>query len=263
MKSTYREKRIISGKRDEFLEVDIFSIFPHTDNAHTMPRKKRKPTQEMQKQLNAKNCARRLERLINCNFDKQDIKFELTYRNEPENEKKAQQELRNFFKRVKRYYKSHNLFEVKYIAVIERGERGGRIHHHCIMTGGIDDNTLNELWGNGAINAFGHLREMDGDKGKGYISIAKYFCGFKKHGFVDKIVYRRYNASRNLTQPKALCSRDYEYRAKQAKQIHENNYDYNLFSEKYPNYEFVEKQTIFNEEFGGYYIYLRLRKIIN
>ncbi len=52
--------------------------------------------------------------------------------------------MQNFIRRVKRYRQKHDLPELKYVAVTEVGEKSGRIHHHIVMSGGIDINTLFE-----------------------------------------------------------------------------------------------------------------------
>ena len=42
---------------------------------------------------------------------------------------------------------------LKYIVVTERGKKGGRIHHHITVNGGIDRDELESLWGLGYANS--------------------------------------------------------------------------------------------------------------
>ena len=261
MKSTYREKTTISGKNGQYLEVDIFPIFEKAISAvgNSRNRAQRRATNPLQEMLNAKNCARRLARVVNCNFDSGDLKFELTYAtpNAPADEREAQRILQNFIRRIKRFYAKHNLPEVKYITVTEIGSRTGRIHHHVIMTGGISPADLARIWGLGYVQK---IQPLQPDDKVGLVGIANYMCGFKEGGFVDKISYRRYNASRNLKQPKTPRPSDYKYSKKRVRQIAENEMSYEEIEKLYPEYEVAEINAIKNELFGGYYIYLRLFK---
>lgn len=71
MRCLYREK---IHKCGEFLEVDIFPVFEYQRGRS----KKRKPTTETQQRLNQRNAERKLTRLLNTNFTKRDIRFDLT-----------------------------------------------------------------------------------------------------------------------------------------------------------------------------------------
>ena len=148
MRCLYREK---IHKCGEFLEVDIFPVFEYQRGRS----KKRKPTTETQQRLNQRNAERKLTRLLNTNFTKRDIRFDLTYSDEnyPETPENAQRQMQNFLRRVKRYRAKHNLPELKYVAVTEVGKENGRLHHHIVMSGGVDINTLAEIWGKGYTTA--------------------------------------------------------------------------------------------------------------
>lgn len=148
MRCLYREKKYQCG---EYLEVDIFPVFEKQRGRS----RKRKPTSEVQKRLNQHNAERKLIRLLNTNFTKRDIRFDLTYDKEhlPSSPEDAQRQMQNFIRRVKRYRQKHDLPELKYVAVTEVGEKSGRIHHHIVMSGGIDINTLAEIWGRGYTTA--------------------------------------------------------------------------------------------------------------
>lgn len=137
MRCLYREKKYQCG---DYLEIDIFPVFEKQRGRS----RKRKPTSEVQKRLNQHNAERKLIRLLNTNFTKRDIRFDLTYDKDhlPDSPKDAQRQMQNFIRRVKRYRQKHDLPELKYVAVTEVGEKSGRIHHHIVMSGGIDINTL-------------------------------------------------------------------------------------------------------------------------
>lgn len=57
--------------------------------------------------------------------------------------------LRNFIRQVKRLHKKMGLPPLKYIAVTERGKRGGRYHHHVTLSGDV----LEGLWKHGYVNS--------------------------------------------------------------------------------------------------------------
>lgn len=102
MRCLYREKNTIAVN----ISRDIFPVFEYQRGRS----RKRKPTTEMQKKLNQRNAERKLIRLLNTNFTKHDIRFDLTYspENEPPTPEDAQRQLQNFLRRVKRYRKNTN-----------------------------------------------------------------------------------------------------------------------------------------------------------
>lgn len=148
MRCLYREKFHYCG---DYLEVDIFPVFEYQRGRS----KKRKPTTEVQKKLNQRNAERKLIRLLNTNFTKKDIRFDLTYddRYYPESPEAAQRQMQNFLRRVKYYRNKNGLPELKYVAVTEIGKQTARLHHHIVMSGGVDINTLAEIWGRGYTTA--------------------------------------------------------------------------------------------------------------
>ena len=95
MRCLYREKKLFCG---EYLEIDIFPVFEYQRGRS----KKRKPTSETMKKLNQRNAERKLIRLLNTNFTKEDIRFDLTYDSDhcPDSPEDAQREMQNFLRRV-------------------------------------------------------------------------------------------------------------------------------------------------------------------
>lgn len=243
MRCLYREKKYQCG---EYLEVDIFPVFEKQRGRG----KKRKPTSDVQKRLNQRNAERKLIRLLNTNFTKKDIRFDLTYNAEnlPASPEDAQRQMQNFLRRIKRYRKKHGLPELKYVAVTEIGEKSGRIHHHIVMSGGIDINTLAEIWGKGYTNA----KPLQFDA-YGIVGIAKYLVK-------EPVLSKRWCASRNLKQPKET-QRDGKIPAYKVKELHNSRDDNREYLEKlYEGYVLVDCKPFFNEINGGYYVTVRLYK---
>lgn len=243
MRSLYRERKHFCG---EYLEVDIFPVFEYQRGRS----KKRKPTSETQKKLNQRNAERKLIRLLNTNFTKQDIRFDLTYDSEhyPATPEEAQREMQNFLRRVKRYRKKNGLPELKYVAVTEIGKKNARYHHHLIMNGGISINDLAEIWGRGYTTA----KPLQFDE-QGITGIAKYLIK-------EPILGKRWNASRNLEKPK-ISERDGRLSQKKIKEWHNSGADNRAEIEKaYEGYYLSEVKPYYNEINGGYYITVLMYK---
>lgn len=143
-----REKRIKSGP---ILEVEIYPI---DDREKSKSRaRKSKETRKEQRALNRKNCIKHLVRLVNVNFDKNDLFAHLTYTDEerPEKEEQAKKDISNYLTRLRRWMKK-NLPDtpLKYIGMIETSDKG-RIHHHIIMSG-VPREIAEDLWKKGRCN---------------------------------------------------------------------------------------------------------------
>ena len=244
MRCLYREKKHFCG---EYLEVDIFPVFERQRGRS----KKRKPTSETMKKLNQRNAERKLIRLLNTNFTKEDIRFDLTYDSNhcPDSPEDAQREMQNFLRRVKRYRAKNGLPELKYIAVTEVGSKGGRVHHHIVMSGGISINTLAEIWGRGYTTA----KPLQFDE-QGLAGIAVYLLK------AEPVLSKRWSASRNLEQPK-VSERDGRLPKYKVKEWHDSGYDNRSEIEKaYEGYSLSEVKPYYNEINGGYYLTVLMYK---
>jgi hypothetical protein len=131
MRCWYREKTYKCG---DYKEVYVYPVYAET-KASGVRRKKAKPTSEAQARLNKRISENNLIRLLNANFTKYDLAFDLTYRTgeEPKDKEQAERDVANFLRRVKRYRKKQGLPPLKYIGVIERGSKSGRYHHHLVI----------------------------------------------------------------------------------------------------------------------------------
>lgn len=243
MRCLYREKRYHCG---EYLEVDIYPVFEYQRGRS----KKRKPTSETQKKLNQRNAERKLIRLLNTNFTSKDIRFDLTYnqQNNPETPEEAQKQLQNFIRRLKRYRKKQALPELKYVAVTEQGTRSKRLHHHIVMSGGVDITVLAEIWGRGYTTA----KPLQFDE-NGIVGIAKYMQK-------DPILSKRWCASKNLEKPKET-QRDGRISQRKAREFHDYGADNKEEIEKlYEGYSLSDIRPLYNEINGGYYLTIRMQK---
>jgi len=243
-KTFNREQVYVCG---EYMDADIYPVFQKPGAR----RKRCKPTSEIQAKLNQKNAERKLTRLVHNNFTSDDIALHLTYRNgeEPESEEDAQRNLGNFIKRLKRRYKKVGL-ELKYISCTEYGKRGGRVHHHLIITGGYDRDEIEKLWGKGYANSKRLQFEEDGITGLAHY-IAK-----------DKHFYKRWNQSRNLDIPEPaqfdgqISMADVE----EMTEAIETKNAYRYCEERYPDFELIEASYVKNSINRGTYIHFEMRK---
>ena len=240
MRTVYREKRYYCG---EYLDVYIFPVF-ETGSRHSGKRIKRKPTSAAQKKLNQRHREEKLVRLLHANFTPDDLELHLTYEHQPENDETAKRELANFLRRLRRYRKKHGLDDLKYIAVTERGKKGGRYHHHITVNGGIDRDALENLWGLGYANSRRLQFTENGLAGLGHY-IVKSPVGSKA-----------WNASKNLVDPEPK-TRDKRISATQARELSRDTTNNAEYEKLYPGYFLSDAGAFHNEVNGGYYIVAR------
>ena len=145
MRTVYREKRYYCG---EYLDVYIYPTYTQARSRG----KRSKPTSAAQKKLNQRHREEKLVRLLHANFTPDDLEIHLTYQHQPESPEEAQRLLRNYIRRVQRARKKQGLPPLKYIAVTEKGSKNGRYHHHVTLSGGMDRDELENLWGLGYAN---------------------------------------------------------------------------------------------------------------
>lgn len=245
MRCWYREK---SYKCGDYKEVYIYPVFAEQAKGGAR-RRKAKPTSEAQQRLNKRISENNLIRLLNANFTKDDIAFDLTYKNEtnPTTNEQAKRDLSNFFRRLKRFRKQKGLSDLKYIAVTERGERKGRVHHHIVMSGGVSINDLAKLWGKGYTKAQPLQFDETGLIGKG------------KYMTKQALFFRSFNASKNLIHPQPT-KRDGRLSNRKAMEMCVDIYNKELYERLYEGYAFAEANSFYNEVNGGVYLVVRLYK---
>ena len=239
-----RESVYICG---DFMDGDIYPVFQPAGKR----RKKCRPTSQIQERLNQKNAEKKLTRLVHNNFTEDDIALHLTYRQgeEPVDEAAAQKDAYNFLRRLKRRYKKLGL-ELKYISCTEYGKKNGRVHHHMILSGGMNRDEVEKLWGKGYANSKRLQFEEDGVTG-----LAHYMAK-------DKHFYKRWNQSRNLVIPEP-AQFDGQLSMDDIADITdaiETGGGYQWFEERYPDFELVEAYWYRNNINRGAYIHFEMRR---
>lgn len=156
------------------------------------------PTSLSQEQVNIRMAEKRLRRIINHNFYPGDLYITLDY--EPESRPKDGEGIRKhgdgFKRRIRALYKKLGI-PLKYVYVVERGERGA-LHHHILIPDGAPIKELRKLWPHGRI----HVAPLD--ESRQYRRLAAYFIKYAvKTRKTDKSLMKQYyEASRNMKKPK-------------------------------------------------------------
>jgi hypothetical protein len=247
----YREQKYYCG---QYLEVNLFPVWEK--NYSSGKRTKRKPTSEVQKNLNQHNSERELARLINANFTNKDCKFELTYsdKNHPQSVELAKKDIANFMRRVKRARAKAGLPEMKYIYSMEQGSKKGRIHFHVIMSGGLSINELAKIWGKGYVDKVLPLMFDE----TGCAGIAKYFSKQQiKSDDNETAKPKRWVSSQNCVRPDPK-NNDSKFSKRKVRELAHDTENARMFEALYPEYYFADCKPFYNDDTGLYYLYLRM-----
>lgn len=284
----YRTKTTKSG---EMLESEVFPIWETGAEAR---RARKAVTREAQRRLNDRNAVRKLVRLVSCNFGREDLMVTLTYGDERiPGFREVQRDVRNFIRRLKDRRIREGLGELKYIYSVEgfRHEAGDepeqaelpgvfdqaaeiierkggvspRPHVHMILSGGLDRDVIEGLWGRGWANC----KRLQPDRYTGLEAVSRYMVKSWRGSALSDEAERtegypgkRWYGSRNLTKPKVTVSDWRMSRGRVAKAVEEiADMPGTIFNQAYPGYELVDIQVKSSEFVSGVYIYARMRKI--
>ncbi|EGT4136650.1 hypothetical protein JJB49_04900 [Clostridium perfringens] len=240
----YREKKIYSGN---MLEIEIYPIT--LQERKQKRKKKEKESLPKQRNLNEKNAKKHLARLINANFTDKDLTVTLSYDNEhrPKSEEEASKDVRNFIRRIKRYLKKNKMPDLKYIAVVEYAENI-KIHHHIVLSGDIDREKLEELWGKGWANSH-RLKANE----FGYEELAKYIAK-------DPKGRKRWSQSRKLKTPVVRVN-DFKYSRRKIREMKTSQGERAYFEKMFKGYTYRDFKYIENEINACTYITIKMQKI--
>lgn len=156
-----------------------------------IPRSKNKnSTDEEQRERNRVNAQKHMCRLINANFGKNDLFYDLTYKGKEITREQAERDLDNFVERLRYHCKKRGIRMPKYVAVTENEfNREGRIHHHIVMQR-VPMELIFDLWTKGNVG----MQRVDPDSD--YSGLANYIS--KEEPVPHK---KRWKQSRGLKKP--------------------------------------------------------------
>ncbi|MCL2014588.1 MAG: hypothetical protein FWG69_06330 [Oscillospiraceae bacterium] len=243
-----REKTYECG---DYLDVEVYPVFQKPGKR----RSKCKPTSDIQKRQNQRNAEKVLTRTAHLNFTNGDIALHLTYKENPIDYDRAIKDLRNFFDRVNRLRHKLGLPKLKYISCTEVSGTG-RIHHHIIMSGGIDRDTLERVWRKGLSNS---RRLQFGDDG--ITGLTRYMV---KDGKIQKGKkrYKRWNASRNLIKPEPII-KDNDVTTSDVKHMEraiERKSAHAFFEDRHQGWELISAEYEQNAINRGNYVTYAMRR---
>lgn len=271
MRTFMREKKIYCG--EHYREVDIY---PYSDAQKTAASrgkrsKKVRESEPKQKNLNDKNARRYLVQLGNLNFggDPEALHVTATYsaKHLPPNIEDAEREASNFLRRIQYARKKQGLPALKYILVTacttkKNSDKPVRIHHHIIMNGGLDRDSVEELW---------RRRKQKGQKKGDKIG----FCNADRlqsdeNGIAALCNYlvnqgggkKRWTSSHNLKKPESRTN-DGKYNRRQVEKWAKERPGREFWEKKYPGWTLTDEDYGLSYEFNeqtGWSIYLKLRK---
>lgn len=156
--------------------------------------KNRKKTPEDVAAVNQRNAEKKLRRLINANFGKNDIHLVLTYKkDERPDPEEAREDLKKFLKEMRKYHKKKGTI-FKYIVVTEY--KRSAIHHHLIINS-VDMRDVQDMWKKGKA------RPTFLDDSGQYGQLASYLIKETSKTFKsdEHGPGKRYSCSRNLEKP--------------------------------------------------------------
>lgn len=219
-----------------------------------------KPTKEQQKKINTRQAERKLRILMNANFEYGDYHLELDYirkRGQPDRTREQmRQDMDIFLREARKEYKKAGL-ELKYIHVMEIGEKGAR-HHHLVINQ-IDTKILQECWYK-AYEGHNRVKVFPLDDSGNYAQLASYFIKYtdKTVGTEKALQGRRWNPSKNLIRPEPeyRIVTDREWFKAEAKPIKgyyvdKNSVSKGVHSPEYYGYGYFRYTLVKLEERGG------------
>lgn len=197
IKYVYATKEIKAGEQ---LEVEIYPEFTRKRVEEIPEEGRRKKDRQAQRNLNEKNSRKQCERVINENFGDRDIWATFTYSAEytPASMKVAKSHMQNYIRRLNYQRKKRGLPNARYVYVTEQGDKG-RWHHHIVLDGDMDMDTVESLWTYGKRN---QVRRLQKDE-NGLVGMAKYVSKPKGKGKdSEEGKYQKiWTPSKNLKKP--------------------------------------------------------------
>lgn len=258
-KCVYALKEIRSGQQ---FEMEIYPEFKKMDEVP--PEGRKRDNSKAQKNLNDKNAKKYLVRIINENFTNEDIWATFTYTdgNEPENMKEAIRNMQNYIRRINCRRKKKGLPPAKYVYVTEYSPDAEiRWHHHMIMDGLLDMDTVESVWTKGSRN---QTRRLDKDE-FGLTGMATYITKEKDRKKGEK----RWNSSKGLRQPR--IRKVYNKRPEKAKRSYKPVGKYvdgfvrnqavleEQLKKWYPDMIYCDSAVYYNDFNAMFYIRARMR----
>lgn len=243
IKSVYTTKTVKAGK---IFDVEIYPEFTRKQQDKSI--RKRDPT--AQKNLNDRNAKKKLERLIQTNFSNNDLYLTFTYDENylPPDIEQAEKSIKNFIRRINYRRKKEGLNNAKYIYITEYSHKKKiRCHHHLIMDGALEVNTVDNMWKCG----YTKISRIRADENGTLSQLSSYLSK-------DPAGTKRWTSSINLKKPVERKSYT-RFTARKVKRIVEQKTDLKQALEQiYKRYEYIKHEIRYNAVNNQVYIYARM-----
>lgn len=247
--TTIRSRNEKSGA--EMLESMVYPSFPNREDVPKTAKKRE--TGQAQKNLNDKNARRYLIRLANINFSKGDIwaTFGWDDDNMPEDEERAEKDIKNFIARINYRRRKAGLENAKYI-YIPAIDGYARPHFHILISGdGMDRDELEDLWTKCERK---NTRRVKPDDDFLITGIATYITQ-NPHGT------KRWRSSKNLKKPDEPTRSYRKFSRKKVNGMVRDFEELKAQMEKaYPGFKFLDAEVKYNDKVAAFYIYARMIK---
>lgn len=250
----YRTTTIKSRNEKSGAEMLESMVYPSFPNREDVPKTaKKRETGQAQKNLNDKNARRYLIRLANINFSKGDIwaTFGWDDDNMPEDEERAEKDIKNFIARINYRRRKAGLENAKYI-YIPAIDGYARPHFHILISGdGMDRDELEDLWTKCERK---NTRRVKPDDDFLITGIATYITQ-NPHGT------KRWRSSKNLKKPDAPTRSYRKFSRKKVNGMVRDFEELKAQMEKaYPGFKFLDAEVKHNDKVAAFYIYARMIK---
>lgn len=250
----YRTTTIKSRNEKSGAEMLESMVYPSFPNREDVPKTaKKRETGQAQKNLNDKNARRYLIRLANINFSKGDIwaTFGWDDDNMPEDEERAEKDIKNFIARINYRRRKAGLENAKYI-YIPAIDGYARPHFHILISGdGMDRDELEDLWTKCERK---NTRRVKPDDDFLITGIATYITQ-NPHGT------KRWRSSKNLKKPDEPTRSYRKFSRKKVNSMVRDFEELKAQMEKaYPGFKFLDAEVKHNDKVAAFYIYARMIK---
>ena len=250
----YKRRTTKAGQR---LEAEIYPVFGKEER-EALREARQNRTPEKQRRANEARAKHRLVLLVDTNFTAGDYHLTLTYAGEEPDLARCRKDIRNFLNRIKRIREKRGLDEMKYIYAIGYDEIT-RIHVHMLISGGIDRDELEKIWGkHGRTNALRLQPDENGLQGIAHYLYRQNAIN-RDHGTLPW--HKSWVTSRNVKRPKTRkkdanlsnarvrrLAADFATGAKE------------IMEKLYPGYGFVSCSVKYSDIVDGVYIRCVMRK---
>lgn len=204
----YNTKKIISKTITEYIiNLDEMTAYNYSGRSGYKRRKFEELSEEEQEESLKrqaryyKNKIYEVGRLIDCNYNKKSVFLTLTFAENLQDIKKANNEFKLFMKRLNYYLQTtiEDFKSVEYVATWELQERGA-IHYHLILFDFpyIEAKKLEEIWRNGYIK----INIIKNKKGEMIEKVSSYITKYFTKDLESKIREKKaYFSSKGLKRP--------------------------------------------------------------